>query len=454
MECGLCNEVRDLQIDCKIKLYKVCYWEKSDNKDDETLLSNNVLYFLHDAEEKAAYKVIVETCESKFAEKDIKEAKQYILAKVGDKLSQYDNELYKSVSKPRQDSKNRTAITAILDDLVQILRAMDGQSDGKLRVRPENIQKIPHLKLESTVLEALVTRVEDVEARLVNAEETITVLKVENADLKDKLAKSATPGTTTLVPVEAAAGPSSLANIPDTATATAAKTKLTGAQRHLMNIAASDAAADAAAHAIQSGLSLDVAKNMGKIAANATAKTYALSLKGNNGSGTTSPQPTAPLPLSTPAGPPSLVPAATPHPWTTVKNKGKLAKISPYKTGTKATSGTSLIPKKPDYLANKCLVISGLSTEIDTVVFKSYIESQVGKDINLLNVQPLSREGSSWLTLAIELSEDDYNLLSNPDIWEPQIRIRDFKGWRFWRSQTQQRPNREELRNSVRMSWS
>ena len=221
-----------------------------------------------------------------------------------------------------------------------------------------------------------------------------------------------------------------------------------------MNIAASDAAADAAAHAIQSGLSLDVAKNMGKIAANATAKTYALSLKGNNGSGTNSPQPMPPLPLSTPAGPPSLVPAATPHPWTTVKNKGKLAKISPYKTGTKATSGTSLIPKKPDYLANKCLVISGLSTEIDTVVFKSYIESQVGKDINLLNVQPLSREGSSWLTLAIELSEDDYNLLSNPDIWEPQIRIRDFKGWRFWRSQTQQRPNREELRNSVRMSWS
>ena len=46
---------------------------------------------------------------------------------------------------------------------------------------------------------------------------------------------------------------------------------------------------------------------------------------------------------------------------------------------------------------------------------------------------------------------EDYQVLNNPDIWEAGLKIRDFKGWKFWRGN--RRRNFEPPENRVRESW-
>ena len=97
--------------------------------DDEVIFTNDVLYFLHDAEERVSYKVYAEQCEGKFSEKAIYDAKMYALEKAKDIR---DHGCQKNITKKRQDSTNRSAAAAHIRDLVEILRALDGETRGKL----------------------------------------------------------------------------------------------------------------------------------------------------------------------------------------------------------------------------------------------------------------------------------------------------------------------------------
>ena len=69
-------------------------------------------------------------------------------------------------------------------------------------------------------------------------------------------------------------------------------------------------------------------------------------------------------------------------------------------------------------------------------------------------MEVLSREvkgrAFDWLTVAVELSEDDFTHLLNLDTWESGIRIREFVGRRFWR---QNKITEEDRQSSVRMQW-
>ena len=62
----------------------------------------------------------------------------------------------------------------------------------------------------------------------------------------------------------------------------------------------------------------------------------------------------------------------------------------------------------------------------------------------------LSKEYNHWLTIAIELSADDYTLLNDQSFWQSGLRIRPFQGRRGWR---QKHLTKNDRTNSVRMSW-
>ena len=62
----------------------------------------------------------------------------------------------------------------------------------------------------------------------------------------------------------------------------------------------------------------------------------------------------------------------------------------------------------------------------------------------------LSKEYNHWLTVAIELSTEDYTLLNDQSFWPCGLRIRPFVGRRGWR---QTRLTKNDRSNSVRMSW-
>ena len=120
-------------------------------------------------------------------------------------------------------------------------------------------------------------------------------------------------------------------------------------------------------------------------------------------------------------------------------------------TGTAHSSELSLAPVKPNYMKNKVFVVHGLDKGVNHAKLQQEINRRANQDIKLLHVAPLSRVKSWCTTLAIELSEGDYDILSQPGFWERQIKIRAWHGYRWYRGA--QRPTKEEVRSSMHMQW-
>ena len=175
----------------------------------------------------------------------------------------------------------------------------------------------------------------------------------------------------------------------DAADTPGAGRKMTGASKHKRNLDAQNIAATAAAQAVSIGLSKEDAVKVGAAAASELVKAYTESKKQNrsgNKAGT-----------SVVAGGRSQPPSAThnppsPHetqrqsqPWTMAgkpKHRKRLAQTVPYQKGTgTAIEGVSIARKKPQYLQNEALVISGMPTDINGKMLKEYINSRAKKII-------------------------------------------------------------------------
>ena len=140
--------------------------------------------------------------------------------------------------------------------------------------------------------------------------------------------------------------------------------------------------------------------------------------------------------------------------FTNVK-KSKLAKVAPFTKGnaSPSTNGINIVSQKPSYMNNKCLVIRGLDKEISRANLQAYINSVAGRNINILHDQPISKTYSKWLTIAIETNPEDYETLNNPSLWQSGLEIREFVGWRWWRSEKPKRLTTHDIRSSLRMQW-
>ena len=40
-----------------------------------------------------------------------------------------------------------------------------------------------------------------------------------------------------------------------------------------------------------------------------------------------------------------------------------------------------------------------------------------------------------WRTAVLELSPEDYDLLSDENLWHPSLGIKEFSGYKYWRNQ-------------------
>ena len=78
------------------------------------------------------------------------------------------------------------------------------------------------------------------------------------------------------------------------------------------------------------------------------------------------------------------------------------------------------------------------------------IDVIAGRTITIHHMEAISRKINDWLTVAIELPEEDFNHLLELDTWESGIRIRTFVGRRFWR---QNRISKQTRQSSLRMQW-
>ena len=92
--------------------------------------------------------------------------------------------------------------------------------------------------------------------------------------------------------------------------------------------------------------------------------------------------------------------------------------------------------RPPTHLDNKCLVVSRIDWNSKPSEFRAYVNSIAGKDINILYLKEIQRKDFTlWRTVVLELSPDDYTLLSDETIWHPDLGIKEFSGYKFWRNQ-------------------
>ena len=136
------------------------------------------------------------------------------------------------------------------------------------------------------------------------------------------------------------------------------------------------------------------------------------------------------------------------------RKRTRLSQTRPYKAGAGESIG--LAAPKPSWYASKTLVIAGIDKKYlkDKKGLSEKLDLLANRSIAIQHMEVLSREvkgrAYNWLTVAIELSEDDFTHLLNLNTWETGIRIREFVGRRFWR---QNKISKEDRLNSVRMSW-
>ena len=109
--------------------------------------------------------------------------------------------------------------------------------------------------------------------------------------------------------------------------------------------------------------------------------------------------------------------------------------------------------QRPIFAKKKCLVIQGLKKGISREQCLNLINNTAGKNINVLHIQILSKGYSPWLTVAIEIEDNDYDILSDISIWSNHIAIRDYVGWRFWHGPRPRKLSAHEIKNSVHDSW-
>ena len=92
-------------------------------------------------------------------------------------------------------------------------------------------------------------------------------------------------------------------------------------------------------------------------------------------------------------------------------------------------------------------MVRGIEKGTSQAEFQTYVNNIAGKPINFLYVKCISRDYSPWVTLALELSNEDYDILAEPCIWESNIQIQNFVGWRWWRSDRPKRLTPLEIKN-------
>ena len=187
--------------------------------------------------------------------------------------------------------------------------------------------------------------------------------------------------------------------------------KSKGSLKHERNVNKTQEAISAANKAVRNGATDEEARAIGMEAAKAVCKSYAQILNKSQAK-TTNKNNTSTQSKS---------------------NKSRPSHISQYKKGKCESSLISIAAKKPKYLEGKCLVVSRVKSDSTKVEFINYINSIAGKNVKFLSSpRNVAKEYSNWRTIEIEISDEDYQILSNPEIWDSELRIKDFVGRRYW----------------------
>ena len=434
---------------------------------------NDVIFFLQKNHKVSSDEEIIKVCKDSFPETEIYDAKQVLHDECLEHIKNYDAKVADRIIKTR---KGERKLQSVLADIIKGIDVLEACSCD-VSFGAKDVARIPEFTAEETTLISVMSKLISIEKRLASAEEEIDNLKTkneelenENKELRDENRKSKSSSSsvmdasgTSVGEGSGAAATSDPRSPQGQAPATAAasdksqhlhRSKLTSQQKYVKNQVYLESALEAVATAVENGTPVLDAICIGKTKGEEVANSYAQKTKQQNSTmrqGTTAATGNGRTGNTGASGPATqadefpVLQRAT--------NRSKLSKIAPYKRGNSDNATGKAVIQKPRYMENKCLVIRGLRKDLEKDECLQYIKDTAKREINVLHMACLSRKYSPWLTIAIELDTEDYNILSDINIWENHISIREFVGWRFWRGDRPKRLTAGDIKKSVRMSW-
>ena len=499
MNCRLCNESFDTDPSnewpeycngCRIKVNEAY-------KDGCTIIDDTLFFINESFKTGASSDNIVDAVTGLFTPEQIYGAKKAFLDKYGGLLIHMDEELASDIAKVRKSTKKRKGEVISAKDILDALIMLDS-NNFNIEVSANKNAKVQAINPEQTNMKAILARLQDMDKRIAWLENDNTHLKDDCIAFKNKikelesnliavknenntLAQSlinlncqvsppstpSSPLTTQGAPVvgvsveedekdeedekedeeEDVVGSVGVVSDVTGSSQLSGQTQTYQNQRNRNNKQRqrvnnnSNISAAVVANLVSNGSNVNDAISF----ANDVSNSYLqITKKGLIGGHHDSQWPE--LRQSRP-GPTAKPPVAKRH----------LSQIAAYKKGSKGANDTRLAAAKPDWLSHKTLVIAGIDKSLTSS--KRQLESMItdmaskfaNYPINLLHTEILSKERSPWLTIAIELSQADFDKLYCEEAWEEGLRVREFIGRRFWRHS--KRMSKTEIKNSVRHSW-
>ena len=470
-------------------------------------LKNDVVYYLHINNSNSSLKEIMNACIIEYGETKILEAKAYLLEECSLMIKDINKDLASDVSTVRYNTCNRGKQEVVIDDIIKIINCLEG-SECDIEFSPVNPGAIKKIIPESFNVKAILDKLEAAHNDIKTLKDINDKLNSDINDLRSEInalknryvsphnkppaavrsplhsprprcppppppgtpipshstvtsspSSSRTPQHLPTAPPALLVGitevsdeetedennGSNNANIPNGINRR--KIKLTAKQKYERNMVYMNSALAATVEATTNGENPQTAIEIGKKIGAKNATSWADLARTNNSL-------TANYSVNYPA-----LSHGRNNPINVNKKvkKSRLAQVKPFVSGsaTQIPQGISIVSQKPNYLNNKCLVIRGFDKAIldNKEQFQLYINKIAGKHINILFDKPISKSYSTWLTIVLELSVEDFDILNNPSLWTNGLSIREFVGWRWWRSEKPKRLTTNDIRNSMRDQW-
>ena len=497
MSCRLCNESFDPTPSSEWPEYcNVCCNKVNKAYKNGGTIIDDTLFLINESFKKGASAAsIVDAVIGQFTAEQINGAKKAFLDKYGELLGYMDEELASDISKIRKNTRKRKAEFISANDIIEALIMLDS-NDFTINVNATKPTEIQVVNPEQTNVKTILARFQEMERRIGLLEEDKAHLKVDCISLKNKIkelesnlitvkdenaklaqdVKNITSQASSLAthhspPLVAVSGASGV-SVPDeedekeedevrvgvgsdvTSSSHVSGQTMRQTQTHhnqqnrnntrrpRVNNDNSNLSAAVVANLVSTGSTVNEAITF---ATNVTNTYSQIAGRGSIGGQSTWQWP---LPNQSRSRPTAKPPNTS---------RKRLSQIAAYKNGSKGAEDNKLAAAKPDWLSNKTLVVAGIDKSLRSS--KQQLEAKItdmtskyaGYNIKLLYTEILSKERSPWLTIAIELSPDDFDKLYCEEAWEEGLKVREFIGRRFWR--LPKRMTKSEIKRSVRHSW-
>ena len=156
---------------------------------------NNVLYYIDLNLKRSSEDKLIEVCKLLFQEKEIIEAKQYLIETCQPVLSRINKPLSEDVKKGRKNSDDRSKIDVSIKDIIKILECFMG-NEQKLEIVAKNPESIPKVQPESVNMVSIMTKLQEIDTTFLKitkenskakCEFNCVEIKEENALLKNRI---------------------------------------------------------------------------------------------------------------------------------------------------------------------------------------------------------------------------------------------------------------------------